>query len=44
MDGGVNLKTAGKIVKAGANELIAGTAIYGAEDINKAVLDFLALG
>ncbi len=44
VDGGVNLITAEKIVKAGANELIAGTAIYGAGDIKKAVQDFLALG
>ena len=44
VDGGVNLNTAGKIVKAGANELIAGTAIYGTGDIKKAVRDFLALG
>ncbi|HEB32624.1 MAG TPA: ribulose-phosphate 3-epimerase [Spirochaetes bacterium] len=44
VDGGVTLNTAGKIVKAGANELIAGTAIYGAGDIKKAVQDFLALG
>jgi ribulose-phosphate 3-epimerase len=44
VDGGVNLNTAEKIVKTGANELIAGTAIYGTGDIKKAVLDFLALG
>ncbi len=44
VDGGVNLNTGRKIVKAGANELIAGTAIYGAGDKKKAVQDFLALG
>ena len=44
VDGGVNLNTAEKIVKTGANELIAGTAIYGTGDIEKAVKDFLALG
>jgi ribulose-phosphate 3-epimerase len=44
VDGGVNLKTAGKIVKAGANELIAGTAVYGTQDIKKAIRDFLSLG
>jgi ribulose-phosphate 3-epimerase len=44
VDGGVNLKTAGRIVKAGANELIAGTAIYGAQDIKKAIQDFLSFG
>jgi ribulose-phosphate 3-epimerase len=44
VDGGVNLNTAEKIVKTGANELIAGTAIYGTGDIKMAVMDFLALG
>lgn len=43
VDGGVNLNTANKIVKTGANVLIAGTAIYGTSDVRKAVKDFLAL-
>lgn len=37
VDGGINDKTAKKVVKAGANVLVAGSYIYGAEDTNKAV-------
>lgn len=37
VDGGINVKTAKKVVKAGANVLVAGSYIYGAEDTNKAV-------
>lgn len=43
VDGGVNLGTAKKIVSTGANVLVAGTAIYGAENIGKAIKDFLRL-
>jgi len=32
VDGGVNLQTASKLVKAGADMLVAGSALYGAED------------
>jgi ribulose-phosphate 3-epimerase len=44
VDGGVNMDTAKKIVKAGANVLIAGTGIYGTGDLKKAIQDFLDLG
>lgn len=37
VDGGVNEKTASAIVKAGANVLIAGSAIFEADEIKKAV-------
>jgi ribulose-phosphate 3-epimerase len=39
VDGGVDGKTARDVVLAGANALIAGSAIYGAPDINKAIQD-----
>lgn len=44
VDGGVNMQTGGKIVQAGANVLVAGTAIFGKPDTAKAIHDFLALG
>jgi ribulose-phosphate 3-epimerase len=44
VDGGVNKKTASRIVKTGANVLVAGTAVFGAADIGKAVAEFLSLG
>lgn len=37
VDGGINDKTSKRVVKAGANVLVAGSYIYGAEDTNKAV-------
>jgi ribulose-phosphate 3-epimerase len=43
VDGGVNMNTAKKIVKTGANELIAGTAIYGEKDVAGAIEQFLSL-
>ncbi len=33
VDGGVNLETAPRLVAAGANMLVAGSALYGAEDV-----------
>ena len=33
VDGGVNLETAPKLVAAGADMLVAGSALYGAEDV-----------
>ncbi len=36
VDGGVNTKTVASIVKAGANVLVAGSAIFGLEDRKKA--------
>lgn len=44
VDGGVNRQTAEKIVKTGANVLVAGTAIFAADDIKKAIADFQSLG
>jgi ribulose-phosphate 3-epimerase len=43
VDGGVNLETAKRIVRAGANILVAGTAIFCSGDIPKAIEDFLLL-
>ncbi len=37
VDGGVNVKTARLCVDAGANVLVAGSAVYGAEDIPAAI-------
>ena len=43
VDGGVNIKTAPRIIGTGANVLVAGTAIYGAPDVKKAIEEFLSL-
>lgn len=37
VDGGINDRTAVKVKQAGANVLVAGSYIFGADDINKAV-------
>ncbi len=37
VDGGVNLHTAGDILKTGVNILVAGTAVYGRDDIKGAI-------
>ena len=37
VDGGVNAKTAKLCVEAGANVLVAGSAVYGADDIPAAI-------
>ena len=37
VDGGINLKTVPHIIEAGANVLVAGSAIYGTSDVKKAV-------
>ena len=42
VDGGINADTAKEAVAAGANVLIAGTAIFGADDINGAVRELRA--
>lgn len=39
VDGGVNFSNAADIIKAGANILVAGSAIFKAEDIKKAIND-----
>ena len=43
VDGGVNLQTAETILKAGANVLVAGTAVFGADDIGAAIRSMLAV-
>ena len=39
MDGGVKSDTAGPLAKAGATMLVAGSAIFGAQDPGQAVKD-----
>lgn len=39
VDGGINGKTAPDVIRAGANILVAGTAIFGREDVQKAVTE-----
>jgi len=44
VDGGINAETARLVAKNGASVVVAGNAIYGAPDINKAVADLKASG
>ncbi|HVN67599.1 MAG TPA: ribulose-phosphate 3-epimerase [Candidatus Sulfotelmatobacter sp.] len=37
VDGGINLETAKEVIKAGANILVAGSAVFGAKDYKKAI-------
>ncbi len=39
VDGGINAETSKLVRQAGANVLVAGSAIYGAEDVAKAIKD-----
>ena len=39
VDGGINKDTASEAVRAGANVLVAGTAIFGSADVSKAIKD-----
>ncbi|MDD4012969.1 MAG: ribulose-phosphate 3-epimerase [Candidatus Omnitrophica bacterium] len=39
VDGGINVGTAAKAVAAGANVLVAGTAVFGREDYGKAITE-----
>ena len=39
VDGGINPTTGRTVVEVGADVLVAGNAIYGASDINKAIAD-----
>ena len=43
IDGGVNMQTAPLLVEAGADILVAGSAVYGAEDVVKAAHDLKAV-
>jgi ribulose-phosphate 3-epimerase len=42
VDGGVNAETAGLVAGAGANVLVAGTAVFGAKDYRRAIADLRA--
>jgi ribulose-phosphate 3-epimerase len=44
VDGGVNPETAGQVVAAGANVLVAGTAVFGQRDYRKAIADLRLAG
>jgi ribulose-phosphate 3-epimerase len=37
VDGGINKETSREAVRAGANVLVAGTAIFGKKDVKKAI-------
>ena len=39
VDGGINTETAGQAIKAGANIIVAGSAIYYSADYKKAIAD-----
>jgi ribulose-phosphate 3-epimerase len=41
MDGGINLSNAADIVAAGVNVVVAGSAVFGADDISAAAKEFL---
>ena len=43
VDGGINQETAREAVRAGANILVAGTAIFGKPDVKKAIEDLRCL-
>ncbi len=43
VDGGVTLENAPSCVRAGANILVAGSSVFGAEDIERRAADFVAL-
>ena len=44
VDGGVNLETAPKLVAAGADMLVAGSALYGAADARAFIQTVKAMG
>ena len=39
IDGGINAETASAVIKAGADTLVAGSAVFGASDCKQAILD-----
>jgi ribulose-phosphate 3-epimerase len=43
VDGGISAKTVQKAVSAGANVLVAGSAVYGKEDVAGAIADLRRL-
>ena len=44
VDGGINAKTIDRVVRAGANVLVAGSAVYGKPDIPAAIAELRAMG
>lgn len=40
VDGGIGLDNVGKVIEAGANVIVAGSAVFNCDDINKRVSDF----
>lgn len=44
VDGGVNLENLSQIVKAGANVIVAGSAIFNSKDIKKTINEFKRIG
>ena len=43
IDGGINLKNAAEVVAAGCDILVAGSAVFGAENIEQTVKAFKAI-
>ena len=43
VDGGVNLDSASELIKAGANRLVAGSAIFQSFDIDEAIVELESL-
>lgn len=41
VDGGIKLDNADKVIDAGADVIVAGSAIFGADDVTKAAADFV---
>ncbi|EYE89282.1 ribulose-phosphate 3-epimerase [Fervidicella metallireducens AeB] len=44
VDGGINLNNVKEVVEAGANIIVAGSAIYGSDNIEEAVKEFKRIG
>lgn len=44
VDGGIGIQNAQAVLKAGANVLVAGSAVYGADDPTKAIEDLKSVG
>lgn len=44
VDGGIKLSNVKKVVDAGANVIVAGSAVFEAEDVERTVADFLSAG
>ena len=44
VDGGIKLSNVKKVVEAGANVIVAGSAVFGVSDVPATVKEFLAAG